>query len=57
MEDEMGQDQKIEMTARDLLLLVVAMGVADEVTVTVGQRIAEEYWRVVARTPRHGASS
>lgn len=43
--------QHVEMTARDLRLLADAMGLADEVTVSVLDRVASEYWHLVARTP------
>lgn len=40
------------MRASDLRMLADSMGVADEVTVEVGARIAEMYWHRLARTTR-----
>ena len=44
--------QAIEMTARDLRILADSMGQADEVLVVVSRRVSEEYWHLVAQTPR-----
>jgi hypothetical protein len=39
------------MDARRLRLLADSMGVADEVTVDLSGRLAEEFWHKVASTP------
>lgn len=46
--------QHVEMTARDLRMLADAMGIADQVDVSMLDRVASEYWHLVARTPVDG---